>query len=174
MTASQGRAWLSGALVASGLALVTAAGPARAGQIHHDSGTTQPAPSTPMNATESFQQSVTNFLKAWQDRAMPPMPAAVPTSGMTYPAAEYLAPPATSAVPTWHQSQAPACNPPTPPPPSTCGTSTGGTSTGGSTAPALLAPPSALQSPTPAPEPSTIVSALALAGLLAWRRRRGA
>jgi MYXO-CTERM domain-containing protein len=187
MTASHGRvgrtglAWFATTLAASGLFLAVSGGrPARACHIHHNTETdhststtaTHPHPSTP---PMTLAQALQNYARDLHDQTMPTTPPVVtPTSGMTHPAAEFLTPPvaSTPTVRNWHQTAPPACTPTTPPP------SIGGTAT----IPAgqvIIPSPSAASStglqgsPTPAPEPSTIFSALALVGAFAWRRRAG-
>ena len=194
MTASHGRAgrrgrsWLTTALAASGLFLaVSGARPARACHIHHDKPTTDATTTatTPSVTTTSATSTATTpserfhhaFLKEWQDKTMAEPQTIAPTSMATTPmmtaAARTLTPtPAVSpTVQDWHQTTAGTCMPS--PPPCTCGTLPTN-ATHGMTPSGPLQPPSAVLNPssaTPAPEPSTILSAVALVGAFAWRRR---
>ena len=195
MTASHGRAgrrgltWFTTALAASGLFLaVSSTRPARACHISHNkpkaeatTATTKPSVTT-TSATSStpsqgFDQALQAFLKDWHDKTTPTPRAITPTSmttkpAMTIPQAQVLIPtPAVSpTVQNWHQATSNACTPP--PPPCTCATSPT-TAPQGVIPPTPLKPPAALLNPaaTPAPEPSTILTAAALVGAFAWRRR---
>ena len=176
-----GRAWLGTALVASGW--IVASGPARACEITHHAKpaakteTSSTAPSTTASATptasspkDDLDKAYQNFLRDW-NQAMPPAPPAITptlTTTATPPAAQTLAP-TTPTVANQGTTQPCGCPPPPPctvPPPAP-GTPTGTTPP----VPQNLLPPAGATNPTPAPEPSSVASALAMIGAVAWRRR---
>ncbi len=197
MTATQGREgrrrrpWLTTTLAAAGFCLAAATDrPAQACHITHNKPKTTTAaaqaitPSTPAPATstDTPQQAMTRFMKAWNDATKPEAqviaPTVVPTSTTPAPAttkpvaAQVITPPAAPSVQNYQQATSTPVTPPTP----TCASTHSPTAAGQTiTPPSPLQPPSALlnpgPTPTPAPEPSTILSAIVLVGAFAWRRR---
>ena len=192
-----GRSLRLAALAASGILLLApAARPALASHIPcrketTESHTSAAAPSAAAVSVQSPAQALDNFMKVWNQNAKPTAqpqvvaPVVTPTSMSTTiaPAAQELAPaapmPAVSPTPAmaptvqnWHQTAAPASVVP-PVPPSTCSTTSPTAASQGVTPPSPLHPPAALLAPpTPAPEPSTILTGLALVGAaFAYRRR---
>ncbi len=179
MIASHGRARRTGparplaALAASGLLVVSGAGTARACHITHHA---RPQPHaeaaelpTGTAAARPVALTPTSYLPPVTPPAvLTPRPTAV--AAPVVPAAQQLpsAPP-TPTVESWDTDHPTGCTP-TPPPPRA-----------GAMPPqhGLVKPPAPLSLPAalqvlPTPEPSTIVSALALAGAFAWGRRRQA
>ncbi len=188
--------WLGAALAASGLHASTGAAPALACHIAHHASAQQPATA----AAQGLQAPVTNPAQDYrnlmhlcqqvkdQNAAAQAPTTPVTTTSAQAPAAEILPTATTTAAPTapttavvaspvaaptvanWHQNQPSTCTPP-PPPPCSGSIPTGGT--GGANPPASpsisLTPPAAQTLQTP--EPSTLLTALLLAGGLAWRRR---
>ena len=196
-----GRSRRLAALAASGIALLApATRPALACHIPPHKATTEshntsaPASSAAAVSVQSPAQALANFMKVWNQDAKPTAqpqvvaPVVTPTSMATTmaPAAQMLAPaaPMPAVLPThataptvqnWHQTAAPASVVP-PVPPSTCSPTSPTAASQGLTPPTPLKPPAALLNPpgtaTPAPEPSTILTGLALVGAaFAYRRR---
>ncbi len=182
MSASQGRegrtrarlGWLGAAVAASGLHVAAGASPALACHIAQHAPAPQGLRATADNPAQDYQNlmNLWNQVKAQNQAAEAAATKSVTTTSATSPArspaAEVL--PTATATPTvanWHQAQPSTCTPP--PPTCTCSVPTGTTSP--SSAPIPLTPPAAQTLPTP--EPSTLLTALLLAGGLAWRRRSG-
>jgi len=181
MTPSQGCAGGRGrsrrikGLVASGivLAIVTSRS-VEACHIHHQAKPTESAasPHTPAHVTHPIHE-IMKPLEA-QTKAEPQVIS--PTS-MTTAAVTPIPTSAATSTPTpatWHHSTTVACTPPAPSSHSSTSSPTAEAQVVGSTPP-VLHPPAVYYNgiaPTPAPEPSTIVSAVVLVGALAWRHRR--
>ena len=154
-------------VAASGL-FALAGAEARACHIHHDT-RTHSGTETTASVHPSASTHFADLQKSWDHQYSTP-PSVVPTVMAAKPAAEVLTPPSTTVATasTGHPTGS-NCTPPPPPP--TCDgpmmTKTPPTTPGINPAAALLAP-SSIQA---APEPSTVLSALALVGAFAWRRR---
>jgi hypothetical protein len=169
-----GRAWLGTALAASGGIVASGPDPAGACHISHNTkpaaqGVTSTAASA-TSPTDDFHKALQTFLKDWQQAVPTTHPPITPTltTTATPPAAQTLIP-STPTVANQGTSQPVSCPPPPPstvPPPSTLPPPN-------TTPPAsqTLQPPGELINPTSAPEPSTVLSALAMIGAVAWRRR---
>jgi len=196
MMASQGRGQRIGlgwsirlaALLVLGLGGVP--GSARACHIHHAKSSTGAQSVSPTGSSTVHSAQILN-----PTSMVPRIPPLIPTSAPTItptsataptasgssnpivpsplanpPAAEQIAPlSAPPAAATWHDANHPSCGCPPPPPCNPPVTSPPPAGQGLNPSPPL-APPSAANTP----EPSTIVSALAMIGLaVAWRRRAG-
>jgi hypothetical protein len=173
-----GRAWFGTALAASGLIAASGPNPAEACHITHHSKpaaedlTSTAAPATPpaTSPTDDFHKALQTFLKDWQQAvpATPPTITPTLTTTATPPAAQTLLP-STPTVANQGTSQPVSC--PTPPPSTVPPSSTLPPPSTTPPASETLLPPARLINPTPAPEPSTVLSALAMIGAVAWRRR---
>lgn len=171
------RARLAMALAASGLFAAWGPSPAPASPIRHDS---QPAREdlTPPSASPApfnpgeFQKAL-DAINARLDQLVPATPPQItPTAARaTSPAAELIES-GTPTVANPGPSQPCGCPPPPPPCPASAPAPSNTTHvTPPASAAQELQPPSALLTATPTPEPSTILSALAMIGAVAWRRR---
>ena len=181
-----GLGWFLGLAALLALGLGGVPGSARACHIHHAKSST---------GAQSVSPTVHSDQILNPTSMVPHVPPLIPTSAPTItptsataptapnslnpiapsplanpPAAEQIAPPsAPPAVSNWHDAHQPSCGCPPPPPCNPPVVAQPPAGQGLNPSPPL-APPSAANTP----EPSTIVSALAMIGLaIAWRRRVG-
>ncbi|WP_435008502.1 PEP-CTERM sorting domain-containing protein [Tundrisphaera lichenicola] len=173
------RAWISPALVASGLLAALGSNPALACKVESKP-KPKPKPAAQQlvptampskSATDAFNKAAQDFMKTWKEQTAIKPPAIIPTLATAKPPAAQTLAPTTPTVANHGTGQPCGCPPPPPctvPPPSTSTPPTGVTPPPASQG---LEPPAGITEPTPVPEPSTILSALAMVGAVAWRRR---